>query len=460
MTSKKITIKELLAKAEKPSKLAMPYHAFYEGKIQIMPKCAIRNVDDFAIWYTPGVATPCKQIKEDPNKVFELTNRWNYVAVVSDGTRVLGLGDIGPEAAMPVMEGKALLFKYLGGVDAFPICLNTKDPNEIVDACKWLEPTFGGINLEDISTPKCFYILEKAREALQIPVWHDDQQGTATVILAGLINALKIVGKKLDQATITLVGAGAANLRTAYVLIRAGAKSRHIIMVDSKGIIHAARDDIEKMKEENPWKYDLALKTNGAGRVGEISEAFKGVDAVVAASQPGPGTIKKEWISTMADNAIVFACANPIPEIWPWEAKEAGARIVATGRSDFENQINNSLGFPGIFRGVLDVKAKTITDDMCIAAAKELALFAEERGIHEGDITPRMDEWEAYPRVAVACALESIKEGVARVKSSRQELWERAVRIIKQARESTHLLIQKGIIKQPPSEEEILGKGP
>jgi malate dehydrogenase (oxaloacetate-decarboxylating) len=429
-------------------------HKFYEGKVQVMPKCAITSAKDFAIWYTPGVAVPCKEIQANPDKSFELTNRWNYVAVVSDGTRVLGLGDIGPEAAMPVMEGKALLFKYLGGVDAFPICLKTKDPEEIIRTCELIEPSFGGINLEDIEKPKCFHVLEKARERLKIPVWHDDQQGTATVILAGLINAFKIVGKKPKESLITLVGAGSANLRTAYVLIRWGMKPGNIIMVDTKGTIYPGRKDI--IKEEDPWKYELAQKTNAEGRKGDISEAFKGVDAVVAASKPGPGTIKKEWIATMADNSIVFACANPIPEIWPWEAAEAGARIVATGRSDFPNQVNNSLGFPAIFRGVLDVKAKTVTDDMCIAAAYELAKFAEERGIHEEDILPRMEEWEVYPREAVACALKSIEQGVARVKPSRQELYERAVAIIQNARESVKVLMKEGLIKRPPPEEELL----
>lgn len=451
---RKLTVEELLAKAKKPSQLASPMHRFYEGKVQVMPKCAITSPADFAIWYTPGVATPCREIHADPEKSFELTNRWNYVAVVSDGTRVLGLGDIGPEAAMPVMEGKALLFKYLGGVDAFPICLKTKDPEEIVRACELMEPSFGGINLEDIEKPKCFYVLEKARERLQIPVWHDDQQGTATVILAGLINAFKIVGKNPQQSLITLVGAGAANIRTAYVLIRWGMKPGNILMVDTKGILHAGREDLSR--EEDPWKYELAQMTNAEGRTGDIAEAFKGVDAVVAASKPGPGTIKKEWVASMADDAIVFACANPIPEIWPWEAKEAGARIVATGRSDFPNQVNNSLGFPAIFRGVLDVKARTVTDDMCIAAAQELAKFAEERGMHDEDILPRMEEWEVYPREAVACALKSIEQGVARVKLSRQELYERAIAIIKNARESLNALMKEGLIRKPPPEEELL----
>jgi malate dehydrogenase (oxaloacetate-decarboxylating) len=451
---RKPSVEELLAKAKKPALLAPSMHRFYEGKVQVMPKCAIKSTDDFAIWYTPGVAAPCKEIQVNPDKSFELTNRWNYVAVITDGTRVLGLGDIGPEAAMPVMEGKALLFKYLGGVDAFPICVKTKNPDEIVRVCELLEPSFGGINLEDIEKPKCFHVLEKARERLQIPVWHDDQQGTATVILAGLINAFKIVGKKPRESLITLVGSGAANIRTAYVLIRWGVKPGNIIMVDTKGVIHPNRKDITK--EEDPWKYDLTMKTNAEGRTGGISEAFKGVDAVVAASKPGPGTIKKDWVKTMADSAVLFACANPVPEIWPWEAEAAGARIVATGRSDFPNQVNNSLGFPAIFRGVLDVKAKTVTDDMCIAAAQELAKFAEERGIHEKDILPRMEEWEVFPREAVACALKSIEQGVARVKPSRQELYQRASTIIQNARQSTELLMKHDLIKPPPPEGKLL----
>jgi malate dehydrogenase (oxaloacetate-decarboxylating) len=451
---RKPTVEELLAKAKKPSQLASPMHRFYEGKVQVMPKCAITSAKDFSIWYTPGVATPCKEIQANPDLSFELTNRWNYVAVVTDGTRVLGLGDIGPEAAMPVMEGKALLFKYLGGVDGFPICLRTKDPDEIVRTCELLEPSFGGINLEDIEKPKCFYVLEKARERLHIPVWHDDQQGTATVILAGLMNAFKIAGKDPKKSLITLVGAGSANLRTAFVLIKWGIKPGNIMFVDTKGLIYPGREDIKK--DEDPWKYELAQKTNAEGRRGDIAVAFKGTDAVVAASKPGPDTIKKEWISKMADKSIVFACANPIPEIWPWDAKEAGAHIVATGRNDFPNQVNNSLGFPAIFRGVLDVKAKTVTDDMCIAAAQELARFAEERGMHEEDILPRMEEWEVFPREAVACALKSIEQGVARVKPSRQELYERATAIIKNAKESAELLMKKGLIKQQPPESELL----
>jgi malate dehydrogenase (oxaloacetate-decarboxylating) len=453
--TRKPTVEELLAKAKKPAALSPPLHRFYEGKVQVLPKCAVSSPNDFAIWYTPGVAAVCKEIQANSDKSFELTNRWNYVAVVSDGTRVLGLGNIGPEAAMPVMEGKALLFKYLGGVDAFPICVRSKDPDEIVKLCKSIEPTFGGINLEDIEKPKCFHVLEKSREQCEIPVWHDDQQGTATVILAGLMNAFKLVGKNPKKSLITLVGAGSANLRTAYVLEKWGIKPGNIMMADTKGLIYPGRKDI--VKDQDPWKYELAQKTNAEGRTGDVAAAFKGVDAVVAASKPGPGTIRKEWIETMANDSIIFACANPIPEIWPWEAEEAGARIVATGRSDFPNQVNNSLGFPGIFRGVLDVRAKTVTDDMCIAAAEELAKFAEERGMNEKDILPRMEEWEVFPREAVACALKSIDQGVARIKPSRKELYDRAKAIIHNSRESVKTLMKEGLIKPMPSEEEILG---
>ncbi|UCE43456.1 MAG: NADP-dependent malic enzyme, partial [Candidatus Bathyarchaeota archaeon] len=329
--------------------------------------------------------------------------------------------------------------------------------DEIITACRWLQPSFGGFNLEDLSKPKCFYILEQLREKLDIPVWHDDQQGTATVILAGLMNALKIVGKKMSEALVTIVGVGSANTRTAIVLMRAGVKPGNLVMVDSKGILHPNRTDIEAEKEENPWKWDFCLKTNAEGRTGGLSDAFEGADACIAASKPGPGTIKKEDVARMSTDSIVFACANPIPEIWPWEAKEAGTKIVATGRSDFQNQINNSLGFPGIFRGVLDVRARTVTDDMCIAAADELAGFAEERGIDESDIVPRMDEWEVFPRVAVACALRSISDGVARLKPSRQELWDRAVALIKNTRETTALMMREGLIEAPPSEEDVLG---
>lgn len=434
-------------KLDTPGKLSLQYHKKCEGKLQVIPKCPIRDFHDFAYWYTPGVATPCLEIAKDHDLSFYLTNRWNSVAVVTDGTRVLGLGNIGPEAALPVMEGKALLFKYLGGVDAFPICLNTEDPQQIITAVTWLEPTFGGINLEDIATPKCFNILEDARRKINVPIWHDDQQGTATIILAGVINALKIVGKRLKDVQISLIGAGAANIKTAQILINAGVTPGNIFLVDRKGILNSRRKDLEDIMKKSTllgkWKWDLCLATNKEKREGGIAEAMKGTDVCVAASTPGPGVMQKDWVATMADNAIVFACANPTPEIWPEDAKEAGARIVATGRSDFPNQINNSLVFPGIFRGVLDVRAKTVTDEMCMAAAYELALFAEKKGITEEYIVPRMDEWTVFVKEAVACALKSIEQGVARINLSRTELEQRAMAIIKNSRESTTLLMKE-----------------
>ena len=450
--SQRMTKEELLAKARKPAEDAMKLHPFYRGKMQTVPRCCVRDFNDFAIWYTPGVAEPCRAIQADKERVYELTNKWNTVAVVSDGTRVLGLGDIGPEAGMPVMEGKALLFKYLGGVDAVPICLDTKDPDEIIQAVKWLQPSFGGINLEDISNPKCFYILDRLRAEAHIPVWHDDQQGTAAVTLAGLINALKIVGKKKGDVKLTVNGIGSANVAILRILFADGFKPTNTIVVDSKGTLHTGRTDLEEKQQENPYKWDLCQRTNPEKRSGGIAEALKGADVCISLSKSGPDVILPEWIKGMSKDAIVFACANPIPEIWPWEAKEAGARIMATGRSDFPNQVNNSIGFPGIFRGTLDVKARTITDEMCIVAAYELAKCAEDRGISEDNIAPTMAEWEVFIREAVAVGLKAIEQGVAREKASREELTKRAEAMIKNARETTALLMKEGYI--PPAPED------
>jgi malate dehydrogenase (oxaloacetate-decarboxylating) len=446
---KQVTVEELLAKAKQPSKDAMRLHPFYRGKIEVIPKCRIRDFNDFAIWYTPGVAAPCKEIHSDIEMVYEMTNKWNFVAVVSDGSRVLGLGDIGPEAGLPVMEGKALLYKYLGGVDAFPICLNTKNPEEIIQAAKWIQPTFGGINLEDIAHPKCFHILDTLRKEMEIPVWHDDQQGTACVTVAGLLNAVKIVNKKMEDIRVALIGAGAANIAIARLIIVAGVKSENIIAVDSKGILHTDRGDRELLMTKYKEKWHICETTNINKIKGDIKEAMEGADVVISASKPGPGVIKKEWVESMADDAIVFAEANPIPEIWPWEAKEAGARIVATGRSDFPNQVNNSLGFPGIFRGALDIRATKITDEMCIEAAKELAKVAEDNGIHEEYIVPNMDEWEVFPREAVAVGTKGIEQGVARIKRSASERFKQAESIIKKAREEVQLLMKENFIEDP-----------
>ncbi|NPV50408.1 MAG: NADP-dependent malic enzyme [Candidatus Methanofastidiosum sp.] len=448
----KLSKEDLIKKASKPAEDAMKLHPFYKGKIEIVSKVCIRDFSDFAIWYTPGVAEPCKAINKNKDTVFDHTNKGNAVAVVSDGTRVLGLGNIGPEAAMPVMEGKALLFKYLGGVDAYPICLDTRDPDKLIETCKLIKPTFGGINLEDIEKPKCFFILDKLRadKEMDIPVWHDDQQGTATVEVAGAINALKVVGKKLNEANIVLVGTGAANIATSRVLVASGANKKNIVAVDSKGILNANRDDLEADKTNNPFKWDLCVNANKEQRAGGIKEALKGADICIAASKPGPDTIKKEEVTGMATDAILFASANPMPEIWPWEAKEAGVRIVGTGRSDFPNQINNSIVFPGIFRGALDVRAKTITDEMCVAAAFEIAKTAEDKGLSDEYIVPKMSEWEVFPREAVAVGMKAIEQGIARVKYNKNELYEIAENIIKKARDETHMLMKHGIIEMPP----------
>jgi malate dehydrogenase (oxaloacetate-decarboxylating) len=443
-----LTTEELLAKAKKPAEDAMRLHPFYRGKVEIVPKCCVRDFHDFAIWYTPGVAAPCRAIAADEEKVYEYTNKWNTIAVVSDGTRVLGLGDIGPKAGMPVMEGKALLFKYLGGVDAVALCVGTKDPADIIQFVKWLQPSFGGINLEDLSQPKCFRILDTLRAEAEIPVWHDDQQGTATVTLAGFINALKVVGKPIDQVRLTLVGSGAANIACARLLFAAGVKPELTCVVDSRGILHQGREDIARRKAEFVDKWRFCNITNAEQRIGGIPEALKGADAVIALSRPGPDTIRGEWIAEMNRGAIVFACANPIPEIWPWEAKEAGAVIVATGRSDFPNQVNNSLGFPGIFRGALDVRVQTITDEMCLAAADALASMAADQGLHEEHILPTMDDWEVFPREAVAVAMKAQEQGVARLTVDRDTLYRNAAAIIRRSREMTQLLMREGFIAE------------
>jgi malate dehydrogenase (oxaloacetate-decarboxylating) len=443
-----------LASAKLPGERALRWHPFYRGKIQTALKCPVRGAEDLAVWYTPGVAASCRAIRDDPAQVWEQTNRANLIAVVSDGTRVLGLGNIGPEAGLPVMEGKALLFKYLGGVDAVPLCLGTRDADELVRTVELLAPSFGGINLEDIEQPKCFEVLDRLRERMPIPVWHDDQQGTATVTLAGLLNALEIVGKSLTKVRIALIGAGAANVANFRLLRAAGVDPTQIVACDSRGTLGPHRDDLSRERERRPQKWTLCCETNPERVVGGIAEALRGADVCLAFSTPGPELIAPEWIRAMADDAIVFACANPTPEIWPWVASEAGARIVATGRGDFANQVNNSLGFPGIFRGTLDVRARSVSEPMALAAARELAGFARERGISEASIVPRMDEWEVFPRVAAAVGEVAIATGLAKRTASRDELLAEATTIIAGARRSLEALREGGVIVDPPADPE------
>jgi malate dehydrogenase (oxaloacetate-decarboxylating) len=449
--NKTMNVEELLAKATKPSADAMLLHPFYRGKVETALKCAVRSLDDFAIWYTPGVAAPCQAIQANPEKVYDHTNKWNTVIVVSDGTRVLGLGDIGPKAGLPVMEGKALLYKYLGGVDAVPIMLDTKDPDAIINTVLMLQPGFGGVNLEDIAQPKCFYILDTLRQKAEIPIWHDDQQGTATVTLAGLINALKVVGKKIGMVKIAFIGCGASNVACSRLIFSAGADPAKCLMVDTKGILGKHRKDLELRKAEFVDKWRLCQTTNAEGRQGQIPDALRGADVCVALSHSGPRVIEPEWISTMAKDAILFACANPVPEIWPWDAKEAGARIVATGRSDFPNQVNNSLGFPGIFRGALDVRARTITDEMCFAAADALARQVGSC-LDEEHILPTMEDWEVFSREAAAVAMKAQEQGIARIQSSYDAEFKNAMTIIKRSRDLTHMMMRDGFIPEAPED--------
>ncbi|MFQ5978928.1 MAG: NADP-dependent malic enzyme [Candidatus Heimdallarchaeota archaeon] len=455
------TVEELLKKADEPNRLSEKLHPYYQGKVEIVPKCSIWGFDAFGVWYTPGVARACRMIEKglkrnDPEPLYQLTNKWNNVAVVSDGTRVLGLGNIGPEAGMPVMEGKALLFKYLGGVDAFPVCLECHETEEIIQTVKNIQPCFGGINLEDISQPKCFDILDRLRsdKDMRIPVWHDDAQGTASIVVAGVLNALKVVEKKKDEVVVAMLGAGAANITIARILVAAGVRIHNLIIVDSRGILHANREDRENLEKRYLQKWHFALNSNSEGRTGGIEVAVKDADVLLCASTSrdprDPPLVPLDALETMADDAIAFFTANPVPEVWPWEAAECGIKVIATGRSDFPNQINNSLGFPGIFRGTLDVHSYTITDNMVIAAANEIAQTAEDKEDLFGPeyIVPTMDDWEVFPREATACALQAIKDGTARIKPSRDEIYNKAAAIIKRAREiSTHLMDHK-FIKQ------------
>ena len=399
-------------------------HRRYRGKIQLAPKVPIRSLEDFAIWYTPGVAAPCRNIAAHPESAWELTNRGNTIAIVSNGTRVLGLGDIGPAAALPVMEGKSLIFKHFGGVDAVPLVLDAAEPEALIAAVSALAPTFGGINLEDIAQPQCFTVLRRLASELEIPVWHDDQQGTATVVLAAVRNALQLLGKELPQIKIAMVGMGAANVANYRLLTAAGADPAGIVACDVRGTLHPGRTDLEASASIAP-QWSICQESNVERITGGIADAMRGAELLIAFSKPGPDTIKAEWIEQMAPNAIVIAGANPIPEIWPQAARAAGARIVGTGRSDFPNQVNNALAFPGIFRGVLDVQATAIPDELALAAAEELANCANLQGLREDHILPTLDEEHVAERVALATALAAQELNLARQPATAEELRQR-----------------------------------
>jgi len=435
---------------EEYSRKALEYSKFYGGKVGVAPKVPVRSLDDFSIWYTPGVAAVSRAIEVDPDLSFEYTGRWNTVAVVTDGSRVLGLGNIGPEGALPVMEGKALIYNYLGGVNAIPLPIKTDSADGLISFVRAIEPSMGGVNLEDIESPKCFDILEKLQAEMKIPVWHDDQQGTAGVTLAALFNALDLTGRRLRGSRIVLFGAGAANIAAERLLVKAGANPRDLIVLDSKGILEPAREDMDKLMLRNRWKHDIALRTNGDRVTGGLKEALDGADALVAAAGNGPDMIKPDEIRMMNTRAITFFLANPVPEMLPPAALAAGAEIVATGRSDYPNQVNNSLLFPAIFRGALDVRAKTITDTMVIDAASELAAFAREKGINRKYIIPTMLQWEVYPRVAATVGQAAVEEGVARRKLSRKESLAAATERIEHSRKVMSALRRNGVILDPP----------
>jgi len=443
-------------------KLAEQGHRFYGGKMQAVPKASVFGFNWFNVWYTPGVSKISTTIRDNNDTSFELTNRGNYVAVVSDSTRVLGDGDCTPPGGLGVMEGKSFLMKYLGGIDATALCIDSRnekgehDPDKIIDFVKMIQPTFGAINLEDISQPNCYKVLDTLREECDIPVWHDDAQGTACVTLAALINAIKLADKQLSEVKIVFLGAGASNTTVARITIAAGGNPDKMIMFDSKGSLHKDREDL-KADPRFYRKWELCEQTNPK-KVKDFAEAAKGAGVLIALSKSDPTTVKPEWVSSMAEKSIVFACANPLPEIFPHVAKEAGAYIAGTGRGDFPNQVNNSLGFPGILKGTLLVRARKITDGMAIAAAYSIAEFAENRGITPDNITAKMDEPGVYAHEAADVAMQAIKEGHARVKLTREEVFTKAEADITYSRELVKLLIDEKFIKQPPEDmlQEVL----
>lgn len=437
-------------------RLSETAHHFYGGKMQTLPKAGVYGLNWFNIWYTPGVSQVSTTIRDNNERSFDLSNRGNHVAVVSDSTRVLGDGNCTPPGGLGVMEGKAFLMKYLGGIDATALCIDSRDetgkhnPDKIIEFVKMLQPSFGAVNLEDISQPNCYKVLDTLREECEIPVWHDDAQGTACVTLAGLINALKLVDKPIGEARMVFLGAGASNTSIARIIIEAGGNPEKVVMFDSRGSLNRNRDDI-KADTRFYRKWELCEQTNPEC-FPDIPSACRDADVLIALSTPDPDTIKPEWIQSMADKPIVFACANPVPEIYPYAAKKAGAYIVATGRGDFPNQVNNSVGFPGILKGALIVRAKQVSDAMAIAAARSLAQFAEKRGITPDNIIANMEETDVFPNEAADVAVQAAKDGLARVAVSREEAYKQAETDIKHARATVNMLMDEGLIKPPPQE--------
>lgn len=435
-------------------KLSFDAHEYYGGKIQTLPKAPIVGFNWFNVWYTPGVSSVSTSIRDNHDTSFSLSNRSNLVAVVSDSTRVLGDGDCTPSGGLGVMEGKAYLMKYLGGVDAIALCIDSKnkdgenDPQKMIDFVKMCQYSFGAINLEDISQPNCYQVLDVLREECSIPVWHDDAQGTACVTLAALINALKLADKKMSEIKVVMYGAGAANTTIARLIIAEGVNPENIVIFDKEGTLHKNRDDYKNDARYYPV-WNLCKSTNPQCLTTE-EEAFEGADVLIALSAPGPDTIKADWIKRMNHKAIVFTCANPIPEIYPYAAKEAGAFIVATGRGDFPNQVNNSIGFPGILKGTLMVRATKITDSMAISAAYALADYAFQKGIHPDHIVPTMEDSDVFAKVAASVAVQAIADGVARLNISYEEAYQWAKSDIELSQQSTHLLIDQNLIKLPP----------
>lgn len=393
---------------------ALELHQVNRGKVEVVSKVKLESREDLSLAYTPGVAEPCKVIAKNPDLSYEYTNRGNLVAVVSDGTAVLGLGDIGAEAALPVMEGKAILFKKFADIDAFPICLATKEVDEVIAAVKWLEPTFGGINLEDISGPRCFVIEQQLKAAMGIPVFHDDQHGTAVVCLAGLLNALKVVNKRIDQVKVVISGAGAAGLSVSRLLLHAGVTPTRMRICDIEGTLYPGKSP------DNPYHEEIARLINPEGERGDLAAMLKDADVFIGVS--APGIVTGEMVKTMADRAIIFAMANPVPEIMPDIAQAAGAAVVGTGRSDFPNQVNNVLGFPGIFRGALDVRASEINETMKIAAANAIAALITDRELAPDYVIPQALDRRVVPTVALAVAQAAMDTKVAREPKTMEEL--------------------------------------